>query len=99
MIPLFTYLRETRAEMSHVSWPTRTQTIVYTVFVSLLSVGISLYLGAADYFFTSALTHAIETTHHSTVVQTPAPVASPATTPAPTSEPNFAIPLATSTTK
>lgn len=51
------YLRETRTELRHVAWPTRTQTIVYTVLVAAISVGIAAYLGLFDYIFTGALTH------------------------------------------
>jgi len=39
------YLKDTRGELRHVAWPTQTQTIVYTILVALLSVGVSLYLG------------------------------------------------------
>ena len=53
------YLKDTRGELRHVAWPTRTQTIVYTVLVALLSVGVSLYLGLFDYIFTGALSRAL----------------------------------------
>ena len=46
-----TYLRESRAEMNHVSWPTRAQAITYTVVVVVLSVGTAAFLGAFDYLF------------------------------------------------
>lgn len=49
------YLKDTRAELKHVAWPTRTQTIVYTIIVSLISVGVALYLGFFDFVFTSTL--------------------------------------------
>ncbi|MBV9159880.1 MAG: preprotein translocase subunit SecE [Candidatus Kaiserbacteria bacterium] len=49
------YLKETRGELRHVAWPTRTQTIVYTILVAAISVGVALYLGLFDYVFTSAL--------------------------------------------
>ena len=49
------YLNETRQELNHVAWPTRTQTIVYTILVALISVGVALYLGLFDYIFTGAL--------------------------------------------
>jgi preprotein translocase SecE subunit len=59
MNPVAKYLQETRAELRHVAWPTQTQTIVYTVMVALLSVGVSLYLGFFDFMFTSTLTRVI----------------------------------------
>ena len=49
------YLKDTRGELRHVAWPTRQQTIIYTVMVALLSVGVSLYLGLFDYLFTTGL--------------------------------------------
>ncbi|MBP9757953.1 MAG: preprotein translocase subunit SecE [Candidatus Pacebacteria bacterium] len=52
---LFSYFQETQAELRHVAWPTRTQTIVYTVLVVIISLFISLYLGLFDYIFTSTL--------------------------------------------
>lgn len=53
------YLKETQGELRHVAWPTRTQTIVYTILVALISVGVALYLGLFDYIFTTGLTHLI----------------------------------------
>ena len=49
------YIRDTRAEMKHVSWPTQTQTIVYTILVILISAVVALFLGAFDYAFTTLL--------------------------------------------
>lgn len=49
------YLKDTQGELRHVAWPTRLQTIVYTVLVVLISVGVSLYLGLFDYLFTTGL--------------------------------------------
>jgi len=54
------YIKDTQAELRHVAWPTQTQTILYTIFVVLFSVGISLYLGLFDFLFTSSLTRYIE---------------------------------------
>jgi len=69
------YLQETRGELRHVAWPTRTQTIVYTVLVVLLSLGISLYLGVFDFLFTRGLAHFLEVLSYTppvTVTQLPA---------------------------
>lgn len=49
------YVRETRGELKHVSWPTRTQAIAFTVIVIIISVGLSLYLGLLDYIFSLIL--------------------------------------------
>ena len=45
------YLRESRAEMNHVSWPTQAQTITYTLVVVVLSLATAAFLGAFDYLF------------------------------------------------
>ena len=50
------YIKDTRAEMTHVTWPTRKQAIAYSILVVVISVGISLYLGLADYVFSRLLT-------------------------------------------
>lgn len=52
-------MKETQGELRHVAWPTRAQTIVYTVLVALISVGIALYLGLFDYLFTTGLAKAV----------------------------------------
>lgn len=55
------YLKDTRTELRHVAWPTRTQTIVYAVLVAGISVGIAVYLGFFDFLFTTGLAHFIDT--------------------------------------
>lgn len=54
------YLKDTRGELRHVAWPTRTQTIVYTVVVILLSLFVAVYLGFFDYVFTTGLTRGLQ---------------------------------------
>lgn len=49
------YLKDTRSELNHVAWPTRVQTIVFTILVIITSVLVSLYLGFFDFLFTNAL--------------------------------------------
>jgi preprotein translocase SecE subunit len=65
------YLKDTRSELNHVAWPTRVQTIIYTVLVISLSVLVALYLGLFDFLFTSGLARVIEVLPGS--VATPAP--------------------------
>jgi preprotein translocase SecE subunit len=55
------YIKDTRSELNHVAWPTRVQTIVYTILVIVISVLVSLYLGLFDYIFTSGLGKIVET--------------------------------------
>ena len=49
------YLQETRAELTHVSWPTRKQAIVYSIVVIVVSFVTAFYLGAFDYLFSVLL--------------------------------------------
>ena len=55
MSTFINYLKDTVAELRHVSWPTRSQTLVYTILVVVLSALTALYTGLFDYLFTSAL--------------------------------------------
>ena len=49
------YLKETKTELKHVIWPSRQQTIYYTIIVIVLSVIIAYYLGLFDYIFSQLL--------------------------------------------
>ena len=49
------YLRDTKGELKHVSWPTQKQTLVFTVLVITISIVVSLYLGLFDFIFTTAI--------------------------------------------
>lgn len=50
------YVQATRAEMAHVNWPTREQTIRFTAAVILVSIGTAALLGISDFVFTRLLT-------------------------------------------
>lgn len=49
------YINETMAEMKHVTWPTRRQTIVYGILVIGVSVVVSAYLGLLDSVFAAGI--------------------------------------------
>ncbi|MBI5400625.1 MAG: preprotein translocase subunit SecE [Candidatus Yonathbacteria bacterium] len=49
------YIKESKGELAHVSWPTRSQAIAFTVLVVVLSVATSIYLGAFDALFTTII--------------------------------------------
>lgn len=53
------YINETRAELKHVTWPTRKQTVVYSALVIVISVAVAIYVGAFDALFTEGLTYVI----------------------------------------
>lgn len=50
-----TYLKETRGELKHVNWPTRRQSIIFTIVVIVLAIFTGLYLGMFDLIFTTLL--------------------------------------------
>lgn len=49
------YLQETKTELKHVIWPSRSQTFYYTLIVIVLSVLIAYYLGIFDFIFSKGL--------------------------------------------
>ncbi len=49
------YINETMAEMKHVTWPTRQQTVIYSVLVIVVSIAVSAYLGLLDSVFAAGL--------------------------------------------
>lgn len=48
---MFDYFKQVRAELKHVTWPSRRETIVFTVAVIGVSLGTAVYLGLLDYLF------------------------------------------------
>jgi preprotein translocase subunit SecE len=50
------YIKETRAEMAHVTWPSRKQAISYAVAVIAVSILTALFLALFDYIFSQLLT-------------------------------------------
>lgn len=55
MSNLSNYFKDTLAEMKQVTWPTQKQAALYTVLVIVISVLVSLFLGAFDFLFTKAI--------------------------------------------
>ena len=55
MSQFINYLKDTLAEMKHVSWPTNTQSMVYTALVIGLSTLLALYVGLFDFVFQKGL--------------------------------------------
>ncbi|MEK7180381.1 MAG: preprotein translocase subunit SecE [Patescibacteria group bacterium] len=49
------YIKETRNELKHVSWPTRNQAIIFSVLVIFVSIMTSLFLGFFDFIFSQIL--------------------------------------------
>jgi preprotein translocase subunit SecE len=55
MKKLINYIKDTRGEMKHVSWPTRKQTFIFTILVISVSIVVALFLGFFDFIFSSLL--------------------------------------------
>ena len=55
MDKLINYIKGTKQELRHVSWPSGKQTALYTALVIVVSVAVAAYLGAFDYLFTHLL--------------------------------------------
>lgn len=45
------FLKEAKAELMKVNWPTKEQTINYTLIVIGISIAVAIFLGSLDYFF------------------------------------------------
>ncbi len=51
-MPIINFLKEVREELNKVAWPTREQTIRYTILVVTVAVAVGIALGALDYILT-----------------------------------------------
>jgi len=52
MKSILDYLAGVRAEMTHVKWPSTSQTIGYTALVIVISILVAMLLGGLDLVFT-----------------------------------------------
>ncbi len=48
---LIIFLKEVRLEIKKINWPTRKETVKYTLVVIGVCLAIAAFLGAADFFF------------------------------------------------
>ena len=55
MKKLITFVKEAKAELVKVNWPTKKQTINYTLIVIGISLAVAVFLGGLDYFFAEIL--------------------------------------------
>ncbi len=53
------YIKDTKGELTHVSWPTKRQAIVYTIAVVIISIVTAFFLGFFDYLFSIGLSSLI----------------------------------------
>lgn len=59
MKSLVGYLKNVRAEMTHVVWPDRTQAIRHTILIIVISTLIALIITGLDYAFTGVVARLI----------------------------------------
>ena len=52
---IVTFLKEVRLEMKKVNWPTRHQTLRYTLIIIGVSLAVAAFLGGLDFIFTILL--------------------------------------------
>ena len=53
------YLKETKTELKHVIWPSKSQTFYFTLVVIILSVLVAYFLGVFDFIFSKGLSKII----------------------------------------
>ncbi len=49
---IITFLKEVRVELKKVNWPTRNETIKYTLIIIGVSLAVAIFLGGLDFIFT-----------------------------------------------
>ena len=52
---IFSYIKETKGEISHVNWPSKRQALVFSVVVVVVSIVTSLFLGFFDLILSKIL--------------------------------------------
>jgi len=52
---IISYLKETKGELSHVNWPSRRQSIIFSVVVIIISILMAFFLGLFDLIFSKIL--------------------------------------------
>lgn len=52
---IISYIKETKGEMSHVNWPTKRQSVVFSLVVIIISVLTAFFLGLFDFIFSRIL--------------------------------------------
>ncbi|OGE27610.1 preprotein translocase subunit SecE [Candidatus Daviesbacteria bacterium RIFCSPHIGHO2_01_FULL_40_11] len=50
---ILNFLNEVKEELGKVAWPSREQTIRYTILVILVAIVVGLFLGGLDYILTA----------------------------------------------
>ena len=59
MASLTQYIKDSRAELKKVQWPTRQETTRYTILVIVISIAVAAFLGFFDYIFNLILEYLV----------------------------------------
>jgi preprotein translocase subunit SecE len=54
-MPVAKFIKETRRELTKVTWPTRDEVIQMTSLVIIVSLAVGIYIGALDFGFSKLL--------------------------------------------
>lgn len=57
---MFSYIKETAAEMKHVVWPKQNQVIFWTILILVISIFVAYYLDLFDSVFTFGLEQIVD---------------------------------------
>jgi len=49
---IITFLKEVKVELKKVNWPTKSETIKYTLIIIGVSLAVAMFLGGLDFIFT-----------------------------------------------
>ncbi len=55
MKKVINYVKDTRGELKHVSWPSRKQAVAFTAIVLAVSLAVAFFLGFFDFIFSEIL--------------------------------------------
>lgn len=59
MTSFISYLKNVRAELTHVVWPKPAQAVTHTILIVIISALIAVFIGVLDYVFTGVVSRFI----------------------------------------
>ena len=60
MPKIISFFQEVKEELAKVAWPTRDQTLRYTILVILVALVVGVFLGGLDYILTAVTSFILE---------------------------------------
>ena len=61
------YFVESKEELKKVTWPTRNETVKYSIIVIIISIIVAAFLGTADFFLSKGLNYLLNITFKATI--------------------------------